>query len=55
MDLAWVWMVRITNVVSSSNFDKLKFVKVLNKLGITPQKKFMEHKNKMKNPKITKE
>jgi hypothetical protein len=39
MDLAWVWMVRITNVASSSIFDKLKFVKVLNKLGITPKKK----------------
>jgi hypothetical protein len=39
MDLAWEWMVRITNVVSSSNFDKLKFVKVSNKLGIVPKKK----------------
>jgi hypothetical protein len=47
MDLAWVWMVRITNVVNSSNFDKLKFVKVSNKLGIAPKKKFMEHKKKL--------
>jgi hypothetical protein len=48
-------MVRITNVVSSSKFDKLKFVKISNKLGIAPQKMFMEHKNKIINPRITKE
>jgi hypothetical protein len=54
MDVACAWMVRITNVVSSSNFDELKFVKVSN-IGIAPRQKVMEHKNKMKNPRITKE
>jgi hypothetical protein len=34
MNLAWGAMVRITNVVNSSNFNKLKFVKVLNKHGV---------------------
>jgi hypothetical protein len=48
-------MVRITNVASSSNFDKLNFVKVSNKLGIAPKRTFMEYKNKMKNHRITKE
>jgi len=34
MNLAWGAMVRITNVVNSSNFNKLKFVKVLNQHGV---------------------
>jgi hypothetical protein len=46
MDLAWAWMVRMTNVASSSNFDKLKFVKVSNKLGIAPQKRLWNTRTK---------
>jgi len=31
---AWVWMVGTTNAHNSSNFHKLKFIKILNKFGI---------------------
>jgi hypothetical protein len=34
MNLAWVAMVGTINVVNSSNFNQLKFVKVLNKHGV---------------------
>jgi len=49
MDVAWAWMVRITNVVSSSNFDKLKFVKVSN-IGIAPKKKGYETQEQNEKP-----
>jgi len=34
VDLAWAWMVKTLSVISSSNLDKLKFIKVLNKTKI---------------------
>jgi len=34
VDLAWTWMVDTISVTSSSNLDKLKFIKVLNKTKI---------------------